>query len=96
MKELHIWLCEPQSEKLITTLRATQDAINAGVDIIHTAQPHVCNTESLEQGYRIFAHMLDGAVVEIKLGYIDGCSKQIRREHNLEKMLLAGCFGRAM
>ena len=95
MKELHIWLREPQIEKPITNLQATQTAINEGVDVVHTVQPHYCSVASLDKGYRIFAHMLDGEVVEIKLGYIGNCEKQIRREHNLEKMLLAGCFGKA-
>jgi len=97
-KELHIWMGKPQTDnrvRTLTNLYETQMAINKGTNIIHTTQPHVCSTANLEKGYIIFAHMLDGETVELKLGHIDGCAKEIRREHNLERMLLAGCFGKA-
>ena len=96
--ELHIWLGEPQPHctiRTLTNLQETQEAINKGAYVIHTTQPHVCDSSNLAKGYRIFAHMLDGETVEIKLGRIDNCEKQIRKEHNLAKMLLAGSFGKA-
>lgn len=64
--------------------------------IIFTSQTSVCNTVNIEKGYRIFVYMLDKkTVVELKLGSIEGCDKEIRKAHNLEKMLLAGVFGQS-
>jgi hypothetical protein len=65
-------------------------------EMIHTTQPHVCSTKWLVKGYRIFVHMLDGKVVEIKLGCENkNTDREIRISHNLEKLLLANVFGYA-
>ena len=100
-KELHIWMGENYSgevslDDLYLTIEATEYALNKGVeDRIDTVQPHFCNTTYLVKGYRIFVHMLDDEVVEMKLEYINNCAKEIRVAHNLEKMLLCNCFGKA-
>ncbi|MNL91038.1 hypothetical protein D3C81_07650 [compost metagenome] len=100
MKELHIWLgknCDDSNTKetLCVTLEDTENALKSNKSKINTTQTHVCSTLWLTRGYRIFVHMLDDEVVEIKLGYIKGYSKEIRVEHNLEKLLLSGCFGKS-
>jgi hypothetical protein len=94
-KELHIWMGEnyPNKDNLCISLEHTERFLQAGWEIVHTTQPHVCNTTWLLKGYRIFVHMLDGETVEIKFGEIKG--REIRVCHNLEKMLLANCFGKA-
>lgn len=100
MKELHIHLS--MNPKLVEhinsgdaylTLWGALKALKDDEEIIHTTQPHVCNTIYLLEGYKIFAHMLDGEVVEIKLG--ECCGREIRIAHHLENMLLANVFGLA-
>jgi hypothetical protein len=94
MKELHIWLCDyPKFISPYVRLESTEFALDQDDEIVHTTQPHVCSTTWLVKGYRIFAHMLDGEVIEIKLG--ECCGREIRISHNLEKMLLANVFGLA-
>lgn len=99
-KELHIWMGEDYLENvdfnnLCLTFEGTELALNNMNDRVDTVQPHFCSTTYLTKGYRIFVHMLDAEVVEMKLGYINNCSKEIRIAHNLEKMLLSNCFGEA-
>lgn len=96
-KELHIWMGEnyPNRNKLWITLASTEEALYNDCDRVDTTQTHVCSTKWLVKGYRIFVHMLNGEVVEMKLGQIGNDNREIRVAHNLEKMLLAGCFGEA-
>lgn len=94
-KNLHIYMGDnyPKNQKLLITLQATEKALNSGESEVHTTQPHVCSTRWLVDGYRIFVHMLDEEIVEVKLGNMNG--REIRVSHNLEKMLLANSFGYA-
>jgi hypothetical protein len=93
-KELHIWLGDDYPFNRISfTLESTMKALHTNHIRVNTTQPHVCNTTWLVKGYRIFVHMLDGEIVEIKLGQC--CDREIRITHNLEKLLLANCFGKA-
>lgn len=97
IKVLHIWMggnykgnCSP-----FTTFQETEYALKEDFPFVETTQPHFCSTKWLTRGYRIFVHMLDNKMVEIKLGKIEGCDKDIRAAHNLERLLLANCFGLA-
>lgn len=73
-----------------------QRDIEEGKNVIFTSQTNACKTENLEKGYKIFVYMLDKkTVVELKLGHIEGCNKEIRKAHNLEKMMIAGIFGKS-
>jgi hypothetical protein len=97
-KELHIWMGEnyPNRNKLWITLESTEEALNNDCDRVDSTQTHVCSTKWLVKGYKIFVHMLDGEVVEIVLGSGNKhTNKEIRIAHNLEKLLLANCFGYA-
>jgi hypothetical protein len=95
-KELHIWMGEdyPKNDTFLS-LAFTDKALEDEHIIINTVQPHVCSTTWIVKGYRIFVHMLDGKTVEMKLGQIGDNPKEIRVAHNLERMLLANCFGLA-
>ena len=75
------------------SMAETQRDINRGHNIIFTYQTSACSTENLIKGYRIFVYMLDGQKVEIKLGVDNACAKEIRVNHNIEKMLLGNMFG---
>lgn len=100
-KELHIWMGinyrkHIKLEDMFITLEETERALNENKECIHTTQPHVCSTRWIVKGYRVFVHMLNNEVVEMKLGYINENMKEIRVAHNLEKMLLSGLFGQAI
>ncbi|MDD4779135.1 MAG: hypothetical protein PHT02_00830 [Tissierellia bacterium] len=47
------------------------------------------------KGYKIFVHMLDNEVVEIKLGDMGKDFPEIRVSKNIEKMMLCNVFGYA-
>lgn len=95
-KELHIHLSSVTLPKYFyNTLYDTEKALHEGEVIVHTSQTHVISTTWLLKGYRIFIYMIDGEVVELKFGKIDKCLKEIRPAHNLERMVLSGCFGKA-
>jgi hypothetical protein len=97
-KELHIWMGEnyPNRNKLFITLDSTEAALYNECDRVDTTQTHVCSTEWIVKGYRIFVHMLDGEMVEITLGGNNKhTNREIRIAHNIEKLLLANCFGMA-
>jgi hypothetical protein len=97
-KELHIWMGNnyPKSTKMSYTLEETEFELHSDTELINTVQTHVCSTVWLLKGYRIFVHMLDENVFEIKLDGEDINGKTIRPSQNLEKMLLSGCFGLAV
>jgi len=94
-KELHIWMEQNNENNLLTNFQETQKALIDSVDLIHTTQPHFCNTKWITK-YKIFVHMLDNECVEILLGTKNKyTNRNIRLSHNLEKLLLANEFGYA-
>ena len=96
-KELHVYMgmTHPMINTMSISLAETEWQLNHDVERINTPQTHVISTTWLVKGYRIFVHMLDDKIVEMKLGYMGDNLKEIRVAHNLEKMVLAGCFGNA-
>jgi len=96
-KELHIWMGEnyPNKNALLLTVEETEKKLQANYISVNTVQPHFCSTDWLVRGYRIFVHMLDDKVVEIKLGYIGNCTREVKVSTALEKMMLSNCFGKA-
>lgn len=93
-KELHIHLSESTlPSKFYTTLHETEKALNKEENIIHTTQTHVISTKWLVKGYRLFVYMVDSKKVELKLGK-HGDFPEVRIAHNLEQMVLVGCFGK--
>lgn len=100
-KEIHILLTQQQIDQFENNFDNVQCTIfntEKWLDTfnkVYTTQTHFCSTTWLVKGYRIFAHMLDDEVVEIKLGKNECTDREIRVSHNLEKMLLANEFGLA-
>lgn len=91
-KELHIWMYEGYPKgKTKVTFKETAEALANGEGEVHTTQTHFCQTRWLKQGYHIVVYTEKG-YIEMQLGNIIGCKKEIREAHNLERMLLAGSF----
>ena len=97
-KELHVWLTDnyPANIFVSHSLNSALALLNNNVPIVHTTQTHCFTTEWIGKGYHIFAHLLDGNVVEIKFGKNTCTNREIRPSHNIEKMLLANAFGEAV
>lgn len=97
IKELHVWLDDtyPKENKMFFSLDSTLTELEKGSSVIHTTQTYCFSTEWIDKGYRIFAHLLDGTTIEIKLGSNSCTPKEIRKAHNISRMLLANAFGLA-
>lgn len=90
VKELHLWMKINPSLKhniLEITIPGTETALQER-DIVYTTIPYYLNFDYAE---RLFVHV-DDEVHEIKIGKTEGTDKEIRKAHNLEKMLMAGAF----
>lgn len=101
-KEIHIWMDERyKSEKIpsydfYATLGEANSAILSDKSIIHTGQTSICTTHNIGAGYKMFVHMLNGEIVEIKFGYNEKINMEIRLDTNLERLLLRNGFGLAV
>ena len=71
-----------------TTYQDTVDMLNADISIIHTTQPAFLQ---FKYAKRLFI-ILNKEIHEITLGKCEGTDKEIRKAHNIEKMLLNGAF----
>lgn len=94
MKEIHFYLDYTYKlpiDKITVTYDRTKNQIRKGEDIIHTTSIANISFDLLDLGYRIFVHKND-KVLECKLGNMDGTDKEIRRPHNILKMIMAGVF----
>ena len=84
-------------DNLCITVESTDIALAINQERIDTVQPHFCSTRYIIPpfNYKMFVHLLDNKVIEMKLGHIGDNPKEIRVAHNLEKMVFADAFGEA-
>jgi len=100
MNNIHIWLKGTNKTLPFNSYIGTLNVIKHYEKIlrknydIHTYQISFCSTEYLVKGYKIFIHFNDTKQVEIQLGENICTQRLIKPEHNLEKLLLAGEFGK--
>ena len=90
-KEIHVWLENNYTFDILTDFKSTNNAISNDIDIVHTTQTHFL---SWEYNRRLFVHVTKDDLKghEITLGKCEGTNREIRRGHNIEKMLLSGEF----
>lgn len=97
-KEIHFYLDEvtvpfPVSSdvEFHTTYDSTNKAIMRGVAKIHTTSLANISLDLLDLGYRIFAHR-NNKTLECKLGSMDGTEKEIRKPHNILRLIMGHHF----
>lgn len=88
-KEIHFY-CEWEGIVSTYSYQGTLDEINRSKKIIRTTSLANLSFDLIDKGYNIYLHKND-KVFKLKPGMILN-GKKIRKEHNLLKMLLAGCF----
>lgn len=94
MKEIHFYMDSPYDPaRTFHTYDGTNDAIKKGREIIHTTSIANISLDLLDLGYRIFVHR-NGRVLECKLGSMDGTEKEIRKPHNILRMIMGHVFDR--
>ena len=94
-KEFH-WYEAPEpytATSVSFSYRFTKKYIDDEEPIIRSYQSAFFSQDTIRKGYKLFAHFANGKVVEVYNGMITAAGKEVRPEHNLERMLLAGSFG---
>ena len=79
-----------KQHKIYTTYDGTEKAIDEGVTNIHTTSLANITFDLLDLGYRIFLHR-NNKILECRPG-MDGTEKDIRREHNIFRLIRAKIF----
>lgn len=95
-KEIHIWLADKYPRDMFITYQEVTSALAQGVFRIDTPIPVFCSSKYADMGYRIFAHMIDGEVVEIHEGLVKNTGREIRHGMNWMHLLLCNEFGYAV
>jgi hypothetical protein len=92
MKEIHFYLDNfSHLDHIFYTYDSTEEAIKQGRDRINTTSLANITFDLLDMDYRIFVHR-NGRVLECKLGSMDGTEKEIRKAHNLLKLIMGHVF----
>lgn len=92
-KEIHFYKDYPYdvpNDVLLITHNGTKWSVENSVKVIHTTALTMLSFDLLDDGYRIFLHEND-KVLECKPG-MDGTEKEIRRAHNILRIVVAGVF----
>lgn len=97
MKEIHFYLDKSYCDnphaicELVETYDETETQIDSKKEEIHTTSIANISFDLLDLGYRIFVHR-NGQILECKLGSMDGTEKEIRKAHNLLKLIMGHVF----
>ena len=94
-KEIHFYLnltkCDRRSDMLYTFLD-TKSAIENNQTEIHTTSiSNISFADLLDGDYRIYAHK-DGKSLELSVGMKNISGRDIRKAHNMERILISGFF----
>lgn len=99
MKEIHFFKDKSQHflypedySRTCLSHNETVDAINNNVEFISTFSLSALDFSwLLDLGYNIYLHE-NNKSLKIQTGYIETTDKEIRKEHNILRMWLAGVF----
>ena len=95
-KELHVFIYNPfndnkyQHAAICMDYKTTEAAIERMDNFIYTTCTRVVTSDMIRKGYRIFIHLDEEKVNEIKIGENDWTDKEIRWSHRLEEFLYNG------
>ena len=94
-KEIHFYMnlakCDKRSDMLYTFLD-TKSAIENNQTEIHTTSiANLGFADLLDAEYRIYVHK-DGKVLELSVGMKNISRRDIRKAHNMERILRSGFF----
>lgn len=92
-KEFHWYEASDTYMPICNSYYFTKKAFVNNEKIIHSSQSCFFSQDTIRKGYKLFAHFINGQVVEVHNGMGTAAGKEVRPEHNLERMLLAGSFG---
>ena len=94
-KEIHFYLNLTNNDKrsdMLYTLLDTKTAIENNQTEIHTTSiTNLGFAYLLDADYRIYAHK-DGKVLELSVGMKNISRRDIRKAHNMERILRSGFF----
>lgn len=93
--ELHIYL-DKYPANTLHSYTETLEALENHQLVVNTTNTYFCKTEYIEKGYSLFIHFADGTKTQIKFGFNESCNKELRKAHNIEKMMYANAFGDVM
>lgn len=92
-KEIHFYKDYPYdvpNDVLLITHNGTKWAVENSVKVIHTTALTVLSFDLIDDGYKIYLHE-NNRVLECRPG-MDGTEKDVRRVHNILRMVVAGVF----
>ena len=94
-KEIHFYLNLTNNDKrsdMLHTFLDTKSAIENNQTEIHTTSiTNLGFADLLDADYRIYAHK-DGKVLELYVGMKNISGRDIRKAHNMERILQSGFF----
>ena len=94
-KQIHFYLNLTNNDKrsdMLYTFLDTKSAIENNHTEIHTTSiANLGFADLLDAGYRIYAHK-DGKVLELSVGMKNISARDIRKAHDMEKILRSGFF----
>lgn len=92
-KEIHFYKDYPYdvpNDVLLITHNGTKWAVENSVKVIHTTALTVLSFDLIDDGYKIYLHE-NNRVLVCRPG-MDGTEKDVRRVHNILRMVVAGVF----